>query len=107
MLDTQNRAKPYRKLAEECRRLATSTPSTQIKNRYLLMAQDYLGLADLKEQAHAHDTPAPLEENAAWPATITGRFPGPWRIDYNRFAPRRLPPRQRDKSISQGASCID
>ena len=42
------------------------------------MAQDYLGLADLKEQAH--DTPAPVEENAAWPATITGRFPGPWRI---------------------------
>jgi hypothetical protein len=80
MLDTQNRAKPYRKLAEECRRLATSTPSTQIKNRYLLMAQDYLGLADLKEQAHAHDTPTPVEENAAWPATITGRFPGPWRI---------------------------
>jgi hypothetical protein len=80
MLDTRNRAKPYRKLAEECRRLATSTPSTQIKNRYLLMAQDYMGLADLKEQVHAHDTPATVEENSASPATLTGRFPGPWRI---------------------------
>ncbi len=80
MLNTRNRAEPYRELAEECRRLATSTPSSQIKNRYLLMAQDYMWLADLKEQAHACRTPATVEENAAWAATMTGRFPGPWRI---------------------------
>jgi hypothetical protein len=80
MLDTRNRAGPYRELAEECRRLATSTPSSQIKKRYLLMAQDYMRLADLKEQAHAHRTPATVEENAAWAATTTGRFAGPWRI---------------------------
>jgi hypothetical protein len=80
MLDTRNRPKPYRKLAEECRRLAISTPSIQIKNRYLLMAQDYIRLADLKEQTSAHGTPATVEENAAWPATMTGHFPGPWRI---------------------------
>src|SRR5215471_19360649 len=80
MFDTRNRAEPYRELAEQCRRLATSTPSSQIKNRYLLLAQDYMWLADLKERAHAYRTPAAVEENAAWAATMTGRFPGPWRI---------------------------
>jgi hypothetical protein len=77
MLETRNRS-PYRELAEECRRLATSSPSSQVKNRYLLLAQDYAWLADLKEQAHG--TPATLEENTAWAATMTGRFPAPWRI---------------------------
>jgi hypothetical protein len=80
MLDTGNRVKPYRDLAKECRRLATSTPSSQIKNRYLLMAQDYMWLADLKEQTHASRTPATDEENADWAATMTGRFSAPWRI---------------------------
>ncbi len=80
MLNTRNRAEPYRELAEECRRLATSTPSSQIKNRYFLLAQDYSWLADQKEQAQAYRTPATVEENAAWAATMTGRFPGPWRI---------------------------
>jgi hypothetical protein len=51
-----------------------------MKNRYLLMAQDYTRLADLKERAHAYRTPATVEENAAWAATVTGRFPAPWRI---------------------------
>jgi hypothetical protein len=79
MLDTRNRS-PYRELAEECRRLATSSPSSQVKNRYLLLAQDYGWLADLKEQAQAHSTPATLGENTAWAATMTGGFPAPWRI---------------------------
>jgi hypothetical protein len=78
MLDSRNRA-PYRELAEECRRLATSAASSQIKNRYLLMAQDYTWLADLKEQAHT-GKPATVEENSAWAASMTGRFPAPWRI---------------------------
>jgi len=80
MLDTRNRAEPCRDLAEECRRLATSTPSSQMQNRYLLLAQDYMWLADLKEQAQAYRTPATVEENAAWTATLTGRFPAPWQI---------------------------
>jgi hypothetical protein len=80
MLDTRDRAEPYRCLAEECRRLATSTPSSQMKNRYLVMAQDYMWLADLKEQTHAHRTPATVEENAAWAATMTNGFSAPWRI---------------------------
>jgi hypothetical protein len=80
MLDTQNRADPYRDLAEECRRLATSSPSSRMKNRYLVMAQDYMWLADLKEQAHADRTTVTVEENAAWAATITSPFSAPWRI---------------------------
>jgi tetratricopeptide (TPR) repeat protein len=51
-----------------------------MKNRYLLLAQDYMRLADLKERAHAYRTPATVEENAARAATMTGRFPAPWRI---------------------------
>jgi hypothetical protein len=80
MLDTRNRAELYCNLAEECRRLAASSPSSQMKNRYLLMAQDYMSLADLKEQAHGYRTPATVEENAAWAATMAGRFSAPWRI---------------------------
>ena len=53
MLDTLNRAERYRDLAEECRRLATTTLSAQMKNRYSLMAKDYILLADVEDQAHA------------------------------------------------------
>jgi len=80
MPDALDLAERYRDLAEACRRLATNTPSSQMKNRYLLLAQDYMRLADLKEQVHAYRTPATVEENAAWAATMTGRFPAPWRI---------------------------
>ena len=53
MLDAWNRAEHYRDLAEECRRLATGTLSSQMKKRYLVMARDYILLADVEEQAHA------------------------------------------------------
>lgn len=53
MLDTLNRTERYRDLAEECRRLATTTLSSQMKNRYSLMAKDYILLADVEDQAHA------------------------------------------------------
>jgi hypothetical protein len=56
MLDKLNRAERYRDLAEECRRLAATTLSSQMKNRYLLMAKDYILLADVEEQARAHCT---------------------------------------------------
>jgi hypothetical protein len=39
-----------RDLAEECCRLATTTISNHLKNRYLLMANDYILLADIEEQ---------------------------------------------------------
>jgi hypothetical protein len=51
MLDTVNRAERYRDLAEECRHLATTTLSSQMKNRYSLMAKDYILLADVEDQA--------------------------------------------------------
>jgi hypothetical protein len=52
MLDAWSRP-DYRDLAEECRRLAASTFSGQMKNRYLLMAKDYTLLADVESQEHA------------------------------------------------------
>jgi hypothetical protein len=62
MLDTWNRAEHYRDLAEECRRLATSTLSRQMKNRYLLVAKDYILLADVEEQAHTSCTEPRLQK---------------------------------------------
>jgi hypothetical protein len=56
MLDIWNRAKYYHDLAEECRRLATSTLSSQMKKRYLLMAKDYTLLADVEEHSHTYAT---------------------------------------------------
>lgn len=52
MLDARNRAEHYRDLAEECRRRAITTLSSRMKERYLLVAKDYLLLADGMEQAH-------------------------------------------------------
>jgi hypothetical protein len=54
VLDAWNRAQHYRDLADECRLLATGTLSSRMKNRYLVMARDYILLADVEEQAHAH-----------------------------------------------------
>jgi hypothetical protein len=54
MLDEWNRAKHYRDLAEECRRLATTTLSSQMEKRYLLMAKDFILLADVEEQSHTY-----------------------------------------------------
>jgi hypothetical protein len=46
VLDAWNRAAHYRDLAEECRRLATITFSTQMRNRYSEMADQYSLLAE-------------------------------------------------------------
>ena len=71
MLDAWNRAEHYRNLAEECRCLATSTLSSQMKKRYLLMCKDYILLADVEEQAHAHCTRPRLQrmQSTAGPLT--------------------------------------
>jgi hypothetical protein len=50
VLNAWNRAELYRDLAEVCRHLATTTFSSQIKNRYLLLANNYILLADIEEQ---------------------------------------------------------
>ena len=52
MSDSSNLAERYRDLAEECRRLAATTLSSQLRKRYLLMAEDYLLLADVEERAY-------------------------------------------------------
>jgi hypothetical protein len=57
MLDAWARPN-YRDLAEECRRLAASTLSGQMKNRYLLMAKDYNLVADLERHGRTCRTEA-------------------------------------------------
>jgi hypothetical protein len=53
MLNAWNRAEDYRDLAKECRLLAATTLSSRMKDRYLLMAKDYVLLAAVEEQANA------------------------------------------------------
>jgi hypothetical protein len=53
MLDAWNRAERYRDLADECRRLAAATFSTQMRNRYWRMAENYRRLAEVEGAEHA------------------------------------------------------
>jgi hypothetical protein len=46
MLDAWTRAEHYRDLAEECHRLAVTSFSTQMRNRYRRMAENYRILAE-------------------------------------------------------------
>lgn len=46
MSDAWTRAEHYRDLAEECRRLALTSFSTQMRNRYRRMAENYGTLAE-------------------------------------------------------------
>ena len=46
MWDALNRAESYRDLAEECRRLAANSLSSQMRNRFSKMADDYSTLAE-------------------------------------------------------------
>ena len=52
MLDAWNRAERYRDLAEECSRLAATTFSTQLRNRYRRMAEYYCALAEAEGAEH-------------------------------------------------------
>jgi hypothetical protein len=49
MSNPSYRAEHCRDLAEECRRLAANTLSSQMRNRYSLMAESYNTLAKTKE----------------------------------------------------------
>jgi hypothetical protein len=69
MLNAWNR--PDRDLAEECRRLAASALSGQMKKRYLLMARDYSLLADVEEQGHASCTRPRLQQMPRTPEPLT------------------------------------
>jgi hypothetical protein len=53
MSSALNRAERYRDLAEECRHLAATTLSTQMRNRYSRMAEVYATLAEADETRHA------------------------------------------------------
>ncbi len=46
MSSALNRAEHYRELAQECRRLAATTLSNRMKNRYSWMAEIYAALAE-------------------------------------------------------------
>jgi hypothetical protein len=50
MSDASNRVERYRKLAEECRRLAATRSSIEMRDRYSRMAKDLILLADVEEQ---------------------------------------------------------
>ncbi len=50
MSNPLKRPEHYRDLAKKYRRLATTTLSKQMKDRYLLMAKDFVLLADIAEQ---------------------------------------------------------
>src|SRR5258706_12977664 len=88
MSDSFNQAERYRALAEEYRRLAATSSSTEIRDRYLRMARITAGWLSPKNQADQPTTisrQAMATENAnnARPArtsTVTGRSPKPWRI---------------------------
>jgi hypothetical protein len=49
MSEARNRAERYRDLAEECRRLAAIPSSTEIRDRYLQMAEHYSALAEAEK----------------------------------------------------------
>ncbi len=51
MLSASNRAERCRDLAKECRRLATISSSTDIRDRYLRIAEHCSALAETKEAA--------------------------------------------------------
>jgi hypothetical protein len=59
VLNTWNRTEHCADLAEECRRLAKTTLSSQMKRRYLLMAEDYSLLTEGQE--HAYRAPHRLQ----------------------------------------------
>jgi len=54
MSNALNRAEHYGLLAEECRRLAATTLSTQMRSRYSRMAEIYITLAEAEETRHAN-----------------------------------------------------
>jgi hypothetical protein len=63
MLDAWNRP-DNRDLAEECRLLAASTLSGQMKKRYLLMAEGYDTLAEADGRRTLADGHQPLRQTA-------------------------------------------
>jgi len=63
MLDALNRAERYRELAEECRRLAATSLSAQMRTRYSRMADDYNKMAERRTRPHRLAALAMIAEN--------------------------------------------
>jgi hypothetical protein len=53
MSDLSYRAERYHDLAEECRRLAATTLSSQMRKRYFRMAENYIELGETGEIGRA------------------------------------------------------
>lgn len=53
MWNALNRAERYRDLAEECRRLAATSLSNQMRNRFSQMAEHYATLAEAEVTRHS------------------------------------------------------
>jgi len=58
MLDAWNRAEHYRDLADECRRLAATSLSSQLRNHFSQMADQYGMLAEAEELGHTRLLPS-------------------------------------------------
>jgi hypothetical protein len=63
MLNALNRAECYRELAEECRRLAATSLSAQMRTRYSRMADDYSKMAERRTRPHRPAALATIAEN--------------------------------------------
>jgi hypothetical protein len=70
VLNSWSRAEHCREMALECRRLAETTLSEQMKRRYLLMAKDYRLLTDVEEQEHAYCGRRQLQEMPRTPERL-------------------------------------
>ena len=82
MLDAWNRAEHYRDLADECRRLATTSLSSQLRNRFSQMADQYGMLAEAEELgtlAYCHQPLRQLRPNGWHLSRGSGAFLIPHR----------------------------
>src|SRR6266853_2359123 len=68
MSDPSYRAEHCRDLAEECRRLAATTLSSQMRNRYSLMAENYSTLA--KTEAIGGAKLRSISRSQSWPFAV-------------------------------------
>ncbi len=80
MSDQLYRAEHYRDLAAECRRLAVTSFSAQMRNRYWRMAENYRTLAEAEEAGRvlAHGGLAALRQLR----------PNAWRLARAAYRPR-------------------
>src|SRR5262249_14907768 len=97
ILDAWNREEHYRDLAEECRRLAVSSFSIQMSNRYWGMAERYGTLHDAEGARHT----------SLWRLTAS-IAPNGWRLAGASVRPT-MPPRRSSNSRwrgSPGSRCL-